>query len=173
MMNSNERFLIDSNSFIAPFKLYYPFDLLPKFWEQLKRGIVEGKIVMLDMVKEELLKGDDELSVWVKDINKDIILPHKNTSIISNYAAVLNHVQTCGFYKAKALTDWSKESSADPWLIAAAATYGFTIITFETRSGNLDVRNQNSRAKIPDVSDEFGVKCESLFYLMRRLSFKL
>lgn len=172
-MNSNEKFLIDSNSFIAPFKLYYPFDLLPKFWEQLKSEMVEGNIVLLDMVKEELQKGDDELSIWVKDINKDIILSHKDISIINNYAAVLNHIQTCGFYKAKALSDWSKESVADPWLIAAAVTYGYTIITFETKSGNLDARAQCGRAKIPDVSRKFGVKCENLFYLMRQLSFKL
>lgn len=172
-MKINEKFLIDSNSFIAPFKLYYSFDLLPKFWEQLKSEIVEGNIFLLDMVKEELQKGDDELSTWVNHFNKDIILSHKDASIIGNYAAVLNYIQTCGFYKTKALSDWSKESVADPWLIATAVTYGYTIITFETKSGNLDVRAQSGRAKIPDISEKFGVKCNNLFYLMRQLSFKL
>lgn len=45
-----EKFLIDSNSFITPFKQYYAFDLVPAYWTE----------------KSEINKGADEIhtNMW-------------------------------------------------------------------------------------------------------------
>lgn len=167
------KYLIDTNSLITPYKTYYPFDFAEKFWEQLKNAIESGSIVILDMVKEELCKGDDELSVWVQQFDNSLLLNHKEPSIIRKYAEILQYVQVSEYYDEKALMDWSKDDVADPWLIATAHTYGYKIITFETPNPNLNKTNRCKRAKIPDVSNKFSVECENLYYMMRKLNFTI
>lgn len=46
-----QKFMIDTNSFITPYRQYYAFDFTRAFWEQLEQNINDGKIVMLDMVR--------------------------------------------------------------------------------------------------------------------------
>lgn len=173
MTNTLKKYLIDTNSLITPYKTYYPFDFAEKFWNQLEGEISKGRLVVLDLVKAELAKGDDELSEWIKNISSSLIFSHRNPAIVAKYGEVLTHLQISGFYKEKALADWARADIADAWLIATAAVYGYTIITFETPNGNLNTRNKSGRAKIPDVSTAFGVKCENLYYMMRQLSFTM
>lgn len=33
-----EKFLIDSNSFMTPYRHYYAFDLVPSYWEELSKA---------------------------------------------------------------------------------------------------------------------------------------
>lgn len=33
MTSAKETFLVDSNSLITPYKMYYPFDFAGKFWD--------------------------------------------------------------------------------------------------------------------------------------------
>ena len=68
------KYLIDSNSLITPARLYYSFDFACSFWEQLKDNIENEKIIILDSVYNEINKSDDELSSWIKSINKVLIL---------------------------------------------------------------------------------------------------
>lgn len=166
---SIEKFLIDANSFIEPYNRYYPFDLAEKFWEQLKTHIENGSILLLDKVKDELSQGSDSLSGWICNIN---CIDHRDIAIIRNYRKVLQHIQNNNSYKETALENWSQEQIADPWLIATAITYNYTIITFE-QSQNIRPDNLYKNAKIPDIAEDFNVKSENLFYLMRTLNIKL
>ena len=58
---SEEIFLIDANSLITPHLTFYPFDFAPGFWSQLEQSIQDGRIAILDMVKAEILHGNDNL----------------------------------------------------------------------------------------------------------------
>ena len=60
-----EKFLIDSNSFMAPYRQYYAFDLIPTYWDELSKRTESGRLVLLDMVKAEIDKGEDDLAEWV------------------------------------------------------------------------------------------------------------
>lgn len=86
---------------------------------------------------------------------------------------ILQHIQKNPVYKVAALTEWSRETVADPWLIATAASYNYTIITFEESNTGLSSRTPSKNAKIPDVAQTFGVKTEKLYYMMRELGLKL
>lgn len=171
---SQEIFLIDSNSLITPHLAFYPFDLAPGFWSQMESHIKSGSIKFLDMVKAELLQGrdTDNLKSWVEGLEIAAI-DHRAPEILEKYAAVLQYLQSSHLYKPSALAEWSRSTVADPWLIAAAAAYNYTIITFERHSGGLSEQNPNKSAKIPDMADAFGVKTQSLYYLMRSLKFRL
>ena len=66
---SKEIFLIDANSLITPHLTFYPFDFAPGFWNQLERPIKDGRIVVLDMVKAEILHGNDSLKEWMEELD--------------------------------------------------------------------------------------------------------
>lgn len=171
---SKEIFLIDSNSLITPQLQYYPFDFAPGFWTQMKNCIEDGSIKILDMVENEILRGKetDDLKMWMEGLEVRSI-DHREPEILEKYAAVVQYLSDSSLYKPSALTEWSRESVADPWLIAVAAAYDYTLITFEKPSGGLSERTPNKFAKIPDVATAFGVRTQPLYYLMRSLGFKL
>jgi len=173
MTKTKEKFLIDSNSLITPYKMYYPFDFAKKFWDQLFERIENQDVIVLDLVKDELIKGDDDLSEWISKINHELVLDRIQPEIISNYKEVLDYLQTSGLYLEKALTNWSNAHIADPWLIASARKYGLTVITLEKPNAGLKESNKAGSAKIPDVCNAFDVPCKDLFYMMRSLSFMM
>ena len=168
-----EKFLIDSNSFIAPYRFYYAFDLVPSYWDKLYEAADSGRIILLDMVRNEIAAGQDELSDWLRTKDKFIICNHVSAEIVAKYQEVIQYVQNCGFYKQSALDTWARASVADPWLIAAAAANHYTLITSEVSSSGLSKKNPNKNAKIPDVAKAFGVKTQDLYYMMRELGIKI
>lgn len=50
------------------------------------------------------------------------IIDHRTPEIIEKYSRVLGAVQSNTCYKQSALAEWSRESVADPWLIATAGS---------------------------------------------------
>ena len=55
MVEATEKFLVDSNSFMTPFRFYYAFDLIPSYWKELSNPLISKYLVVLDMVKDCLL----------------------------------------------------------------------------------------------------------------------
>lgn len=170
---SNAIYLIDANSLITPHQNYYPFDFAPGFWEQMERLILNGKIAILDLVKKEILQGNDSLTSWMKDLAIGTYIDHRESPIIEIYSAILQHIQHNPCYKSTALAEWASNKVADAWLIAAASVYNLKLVTFETRNKGLNDRNPSKEAKIPDVADAFNVKTETLFELMRSFGIQL
>lgn len=174
MVNTNEKFLIDSSSFLTPSKFYYAFDLVPSYWEKLSVCAETGKIILLDIVKNEIYKGADDLVTWIENNQSKLILcNHVEPNIIEKYQEVLQYVQTCGYYNDKALHAWSRNDIADPWLIAAAIVHNYTLITNEVSAGTLSNKTPSKNAKIPDVAKVFNVKTEPIFYMMRKLNIRI
>jgi hypothetical protein len=166
----SEVFLIDSNILIAPFHSYYSFEFAPEFWSFIEQNILSKKIALLDIVFDEIAAGTDELSAWIKNINGLETIDHRN--YIAHYAAILNFIQTSGFYKIEALHSWSMSTVADPFLIAAAIADQYTIITGERPNNGVNKTNPSPRAKIPDICSQFNVKWKDLFYMLRQLGFR-
>ena len=122
MVETAEKFLVDSNSFMTPFRFYYAFDLIPSYWKELSNPLISKYLVVLDMVKDEIDTGQDDLSRWLDRIENLQICPHVTPEIITKYQEVLQYIVNCGFYKESALHTWAPGHGhiADPWLIAAA-----------------------------------------------------
>lgn len=168
-----KKYLIDSNSLITPFEQYYSFDFAKSFWQQLKINIENGNIVILDMVKTEITRKEDELSDWLNSLTISDYIDHRNTEIIEIYSQVLENIKNNDCYKDTALSDWSRIDSADPWLIATAKVNNYTIVSFETPNKGLNVSNPSKRPKIPDIANDFDVEVVDLFAMMRTLEFKM
>ena len=170
---SEQMFLIDSNSFITPYRQYYSFDFARSFWDQLEQNIDSGKIAILDIVLDEILKGKDELKDWVAGLKPEHFIDHRDAQILAYYGEIMQYLQTSPYYKETALAEWAKATVADPWLIAVAKVHNCTIVTFEGPNSNPNEKQPWKMAKIPNVADEFGVQTVNLFSMMRTLQFKL
>ena len=84
MVNSSEKFLIDANTLMTASRFFYAYDLVPSFWETFEDEIKAGNIVLLDMVKAEIEKGEDELKQWYlkeKMILKSVIMLIRKSSL--------------------------------------------------------------------------------------------
>ncbi|MDR2572170.1 MAG: DUF4411 family protein [Oscillospiraceae bacterium] len=173
MDNAISTYLIDTNSLITPYKRYYPFDLAPPFWKSMEEKLKDGNIVLLDKVYNEVTAGDDELTEWLSGIEYINVVSHKNVEMVKKYSEILSYVQTCGFYKQKALAEWSDAKVADAWIVACAIVQNHTVVTFEEPNGNLNKNYPCSRAKIPEICDVFGIEYTNLFEMMRQLSFNV
>lgn len=68
-MSDQEIFLLDSNAFMTPFRFFYAFDLVPAYWKELEKHINAGRVVVLDAVKDEIEKGQDDLSDWLSSVD--------------------------------------------------------------------------------------------------------
>lgn len=169
-MNNVATFIMDANSFITPFKQYYAFDLIPAYWNELEKHIAAEHIVILDIVKTELEKGEDELTSWLENTKNLVSIPHKDSTIISKYQEIMQYVSDCGKYLPSAFHSWAINDVADPWLIATAAINNYILITEEVPSGGLSTKTPNKKAKIPDIAEHFGVKTGNVYYMMRELN---
>lgn len=166
-------YILDANTFITPYKQYYQFDFAPSFWEQFAPAIVKPEIKILNVVYNELMATDDELSKWIKAVSNLKKISIADDEIAKNYGEVLNYIRDCGFYKERALRNWSDKKIADPWIIAAAMKYEAVIITFERSVGELSTKNKTNKIKIPDVAQNFGIKCQNLYDFIRAMKIKL
>lgn len=68
---------------------------------------------------------------------------------------------------------WANEKIADAWLIAIAMKENYTIVTEENRVINLNKINPSKAAKIPDVSDQLGIRCINMNQFFEEVQFKL
>ena len=166
-------FLIDSNSLITPHLTYYPFDFAPGFWNQMEQAIKNAKIAILDIVRSEILQGNDSLKEWMNALEIGLYVDHRQPNILEKYSAILQYIQRNPCYTPSALTEWSKGSVADPWLIATASAYNYTLVTFEVPNKGLNSRYPSKNAKIPDIAKVFEVEVANLYHMIRELGFKL
>ena len=170
---SQSFFLIDANSLITPYHNYYSFDFARGFWTQMEHHIREGNVALLDVVKDEILRGNDDLTEWFKKLEIGRLIDHRELPILHSYGLVLQYIQNNPFYRDSALAEWSKNTVADPWLIATGQVYKCSVVTFETANSNPDINYPWKMAKIPQVASEFGVTTVNLFSMMRALDFRL
>lgn len=166
-------FLMDTNTFVTPSRLYYQFSLFPQVWDFLKERIEEGSIFILDKVKDEILapSKEDDLAKWFKQIEIKNLIKHKEQQIVNAYAQVVQSIHDDICYKDTAIAEWSKPNVADPWLIASAKVYKLTIVTFETCNHNLNSQHPSRNAKIPDIASKFNISVIDLYKMLKELKF--
>lgn len=66
------KYVLDSNIFIQAHRMYYPFDVVPSFWNKIVELSNKGIIFSIDKVKKELCdtNNPDHLSIWCEDKSK-------------------------------------------------------------------------------------------------------
>jgi hypothetical protein len=170
---NNEVFIIDSNALITPYKFYYSFEIAPQFWDTIANHITLKNIAILDKVFDEISSKNDPLGQWIKNIVDLKQINYRDSEIIGNYGKIMNYISASGFYSSIALNTWAQRNKADPWIIAAAVAYNYTVITFETFNQGLNINQPSKSVKIPNICQQFDITCKDLFYMMQKLSIRL
>lgn len=149
---------IDTNVLIQAKNGPYPFDSKPEFWALLDRMNDEGLVVSSTLVRDELLKGTDELAEWARERRSTAMFVEPDEDTQRAFREVAQHV----FERYERNQADLFLAVADPWLIAHAMASGGKVVTQETR------RNPE-RVKIPNVCDAFGVESINSDDMLREL----
>lgn len=161
----DRKFAIDSNILILCHRQVYPFEIAPGFWRQLiEKG--DSRIILLDKVKEEISKNEDQLSEWIKDNeNAFIIKEVDNPDIIRCYTKIITSVKENEIYRETAKSEFA--SIADSWLCAYAMAYGDIIVSNEKLEPN-----SKKKVKIPNICQKFDIKYIGLLQFMKELDIR-
>ena len=158
-------YLIDSDVLITAKNSYYAFDLCPGFWRSLLDKHQSGEVYSLDRVRMELQQGrdDDDLVIWVqKTVPDGFFLSTQQADVVAAYTEVMLWAQRNPQYFDNAKARFA--TGADGWLVAYARTHGRIIVTLE--ESRPESRNE---IKLPDVCNQFGVRYENVFTMLRAL----
>ncbi len=142
------KYCLDANILIQAWQKYYNPRFCPDYWDILIELGNARKIFIPEIVSEEILRTEDELSKWLKKSKIPIVkINEPITKCLQNiYTANPIH---------KTLVDSSKNRSlADPWVIAHAIHENATVVTKEEK---VTAANSN-RIRIPNVCDNMGVR---------------
>jgi hypothetical protein len=173
--NPQTVYLMDSNSFINPYRNYYTFSFAPTFWDLLNLWAEKKVIKSISQVKREIchqIQEDkkDKLHLWFEnDFKCEIIETFTDIKIIENYRKIMNYLHyQPGKYTPNAVRKWAVNKAADGWIIATAMTNKkYIIVTFENDEYS------KKEPKIPIVAKDFDVDCIHLFVMMNNLKFQL
>ncbi len=164
-------FWIDSNVYITSCKGILAFDLASRFWGHLDRLGYAGRISSPIEVYNELhdhFTNADPLIVWIRG-RQGTHFTGTNNAVLQQQELIAGYVNNR--YSEARANDFL--SRADSWLIAHALTSGRRIVTNEKRANepgpNRNTGLIDTRVKIPNVAQHFGVQIFSLQAMLRAL----
>lgn len=140
-------YLIDSNIFIRS-KNEMPMNLWPAFWQRMTELVNSGEVFISTKVKEEIEKGNDELTEWMKASAPKSCFVGLDGAVMQKFGEVQAWAAT------KPFTDNAKNvfaTVADAYLIATAAAKDMTLVTYEKSDPQ-----SKKRVMIPDACVAIG-----------------
>lgn len=167
-MSALSVYLLDANVFITASRSYYAFDLVPGFWSALTQQADFGQIKSIDRVRDEISRGNDELSVWANGEFHDSFESTNDSNVFAQYVEIMKWSQEQGQYNSAAKAEFARAENADPWLVAYALVKGCTVVTHEVADTNI-----KRKIPIPNVCDAFGVEYTDTYHMLRSLRISL
>jgi hypothetical protein len=150
-------YLLDADVFIQAKNLHYSFDFCPAFWDWLDAANAKHTAFSVEKVHDELLAGDDQLSVWARDRGADFFLPPDSAILPS--LATLSGWASGASYDPAAVNTFLQV--ADYYLIAYAHAHGLIVVSHEVAS------DSRKKIKIPNACIALGVKVMSPYEMLR------
>jgi hypothetical protein len=162
MSTKAEIYCLDANVLIQAWQKYYSPKFCPDYWELLNELGKQGRKFLPEMVNEEIIRTEDDLSEWLK---KSAIQIRKIDEPVTKclqaiYAKNPLHKNLVDNTKARSL--------ADPWVIAHAMNEKATIVTKEEKVTALN----SIKIKIPNVCENMGVRWINDFQFINELAIK-
>lgn len=155
-------YCLDANVLIQAWQKYYSPKFCPQYWDLLNNLGVEERIFIPEIVREEIVRTEDDLSAWLKSSKIPIrkIDESVTSCLKSIYSQDPIHMQLVDNTKARSL--------ADPWVIAHAISEDATVVTKEEK-----VTAPNSkRIKIPNVCENMKVRWINDFEFIHELGIR-
>src|SRR6266404_3186349 len=141
---------LDCNIFVEAKNGSYSFDIAPGFWRWMEKVSKDNLVRSPISVYNELAKGNDPLSRWVRHMKKSSGLFVTPDAMVQKcFGEIAVFVQS--HYDAPQASHFL--SGADPWVIAHAMENRGIVVTHEAAVGP-----GSTKPKIPNVCDHFDVK---------------
>ncbi len=157
-------FLLDANLSIQAKNSYYAFTICPGFWNSLVGHFELGSLCSIDHIRQELLRGNDELAEWVKtELPNEFSLETGEVEIRKKYQEIILWVQRNPQFFDLAKADFA--ASADGWLLAYAQAKNLVVVTQEQLAP--DVKN---RVPIPNACEQFRIQYKDTFFMLNALN---
>lgn len=168
-MTATQLYVLDTSALIQAARTYYAFDIAPSFWPHLVRLHGEGKVISIDKVEHEILRGTDDLSAWVQSDFSDAFIPSSNDQdVLLRYQAMMIWSQRHPDYTPAAKSEFAGTDIADPWVMAYAQAKGGVVISAEEFK-----LNRKNRILIPNACTELGIPYANTFDMLRALKVRL
>jgi hypothetical protein len=150
-------YVLDADVLIQAKNLHYSFDFCPAFWDWLDVANARRTAYSVEKVRDELLAGDDQLSVWARDRGPAFFLP-PDSAILPSLAALSGWASGASYDPAAVSTFLQ---IADYYLIAYAHAHGLVVVTHEVAAPTTKI------IKIPNACIALGVKVMSPYEMLR------
>lgn len=162
MMNINAPvYLPDANVLMTAYHHYYAPDLCPGFWDCLEHHFATGRLVMIDRVYNEIL-SPSWLVQWSERAIGASPVATASQPIADAYRRLMDRVQENPQFLPAARAEFAR--AADGWLAAYALANNAVVVTNE-----VSAPNARSRAPLPDLCDQFGVRWITPFTMLHEL----
>lgn len=167
MPSAVEPYIIDANIFMQASRSYYSFDFAKPFWDGLVNFAKQGRILSIDKVYDEIMKGNDILKDWSDNDFKEHFKKSETHEITEHYMELVLWAEAEMQYEQNAKDVFMKRDVADAWVIAYAKTHKCTVVTSEVRDPSIRVS-----IPIPNVCTAFNIPYCDTFRLLKELNFK-
>jgi predicted nucleic acid-binding protein len=156
------KYCLDANVLIQAWQKYYSPNLCPDYWDILNELGSKDIIFIPEIVREEIIRTEDDLSKWLKNSKIPIRkIDEQVTKCLQNiYSQNPTHKNLVDNTKARSL--------ADPWVIAHAINEGAIVVTKEEKVTALN----SNKIKIPNVCVNMGIRCINDFEFIKELDIK-
>ena len=158
-------YIFDTNIFIRS-KNEMPMDIWPTFWERFREMVNSDEIFTSITVKDEIDKGKDELTEWLKQNAPKSFYLSLDTDVMAQYTITQNWAKSNSVYTQTALNTFA--NVADAYLVATAAAKQMTLVTYEGSSPN-----SKKRVMIPDACNALGVRYCDLNTVLKEMGIKI
>lgn len=165
-------YLVDTNFFISAYRIGFPIDVVPTYWEKVKEMAANGDIISIDKVKNEIYQNEDDLKRWCEaNLPQDFF--KKSLRYAKDIAAYTRIVEWANSkinspYSQAALNTFLDADEADAFLVTYATANGYCIVTNE-----VSAPDSKKIIKIPDVCIALNVPYLQSMAMLRALGVKI
>ncbi len=162
MSTKANKYCFDANVLIQAWQKYYNPKFCPDYWKILTELGKSEKIFIPELVYEEIIRTEDDLSKWLKGSK----IPLKKIS--EGVTACLQEIYAANPIHKNLVDNTKARSLADPWVIAHALHENASVVTKEEKVTALN----STRIKIPNVCDNMGIRWINDFQFIDELDIK-
>ena len=160
MSAEHQKYCLDANVLIQAWQKYYAPKFCPNYWTLLSELGQRNIIFLPQLVFEEIMRTDDDLSKWLKLSNIPV---HKIDEAV---AVCLRKVYDADPSHQFLVDNTKQRSLADPWVIAHAINQNACVVTKEEKV----TATNSTKIKIPNVCDNMKVRWINDFQLIEELN---
>ena len=154
-------YLLDTNILITAKNEYYGFDFCPAFWDWLAAENKSKNVFSVEKVGNEIQAGNDELKDWAATqgsgffLKPDSLFPDAMTKV-SSWAHKSRQYERAAVHQFLTV--------ADCYLVAQSLAGQHVLVTNE-----VSAPESVYKIKIPDACNALGIKCVTLYKMLRLL----